>query len=80
MILLLAVAAWMLTMSLVAGLCAAARAGDTQLVHASAPAGRGRMTPAQREPAGRLDIAARANPRSAKPDAAVALQRRGVAA
>jgi hypothetical protein len=41
MILLLVVAAWMLTVSLVAGLCVAARAGDTQLAHKATPAGQG---------------------------------------
>jgi hypothetical protein len=41
MILLLAVAAWMLTVSLVAGLCVAARAGDTQLARSSTPARQG---------------------------------------
>jgi hypothetical protein len=41
MILLLAVAAWMLTVSLVIGLCVAARAGDTQLAHTSTQPGKG---------------------------------------
>jgi hypothetical protein len=93
MILLLVVAAWMLTVSLVAGLCVAARAGDTQLArrptpagrgrvaHGSAPAARGRVASALWQPDGRLNIGARANKRSARPEAAVALHsRRGVAA
>jgi hypothetical protein len=81
MIPLLVIVAWMLTTSLVAGLCVVARAGDTQqLVHASAPAGQGRVTPAPWESATGLKIAARANPRSARPEALVALHGRGVAA
>lgn len=80
MILMLVLAAWMLTVSLVAGLCVAARAGDTQLTHATVPVGQGRIAPAPWDQLGRLDDAARANPRSAKPEAAVALHSRGVAA
>ncbi|MGP0100387.1 MAG: hypothetical protein ACLPUT_02050 [Solirubrobacteraceae bacterium] len=81
MILLLVIAAWILVVSMVAGLCAAARTGDiAQLAHASAPIGWGE-SPAW-EPVEHLEISARANlrpVRSAEPGAAL-LHSDGVAA
>ena len=81
MILLLVIAAWVLVLPLVAGLCAAARAGDlAQLDHASAPIGWGEA-PAW-EPVEHLEISARANLRpvgSAEPGASL-LRSDGVAA
>jgi hypothetical protein len=60
MILMFAVTAWILVLSLVTGLCAAARMGDlAQLV----PAGRGRRQPTGWEPFEHVEISARANPR-----------------
>jgi hypothetical protein len=41
MTVLIILAAWILVVSLVAGLCAAARCGDVQLEHARSPAGLG---------------------------------------
>jgi hypothetical protein len=80
MILLLVVAAWILVLSLVAGLCVAARAGDlAQLAHAPGPAGRERTESAW-EPAEHLEIAARANSRAARQEWAASLRSGGVAA
>jgi hypothetical protein len=62
MILLLVIAAWILVLSLVTGLCAAARAGDLAQL-ATAPAGRGRREVALWEPLEHLEISARANAR-----------------
>lgn len=68
MILLLVIASWILVLSLVTGLCAAARAGDfAQLTHASAAAGWGAAEPLAWETAEHLEIAARANVRLVRP-------------
>jgi hypothetical protein len=62
MILLFVIAAWILVLSVVAGLCAAARAGDlTQLAQASTPAGWGGYGATARGPLEHLEISARAN-------------------
>jgi len=62
MILLLIIAAWILVLSVIAGLCAAARAGDlARLAQASAPAGWERSGAAAREPLEHLEISAHAN-------------------
>jgi hypothetical protein len=80
MILLLVVAAWILVLSLLAGLCAVARAGDlAQLAHAPGPAGRER-TESPWEQSEHLEIAARANSRSARQEWVASLHRDGVAA
>jgi hypothetical protein len=64
MILLLVIAAWILVLSVVAGLCAAARAGDlTQLAQASTSAGWARYGSPARGPLEYLEISARANHR-----------------
>ncbi len=61
MILLLVIAAWILAVPLVAGLCAAARAGDlVQLEHASAPTGWGRVPLPAWEPVEHFEMAAHA--------------------
>jgi hypothetical protein len=68
MIVLLLIAAWIVVLSLVMGLCAAARVGDVaQLTHASAPAGRVHAEPAAWESSGHLEIAVRANVRPVRP-------------
>ncbi len=68
MILLFVIAAWILATSLVAGLCAAARAGDlVQLEHASAPAGWGRVPLPAWESIEHLEIAASAGLRPIRP-------------
>jgi len=67
MILLLVIAAWVLVLSLIVGLCAAARVGDlAQLAHASATGGRGRTESPAWEPFEHMDIAARAPLRPAR--------------
>lgn len=65
MILLLVIAAWMFVLSVVAGLCAAARTGDLAQ-SAPAPAGWRRSGATAREPLEHLEIAARANLRPAR--------------
>jgi len=64
MILLLVLGTWMLVLSMVVGLCAAARTGDAAWL-ASAPAGWGRSL--AWEPVEHPEISARANPGSAHP-------------
>ncbi len=62
MILLPVVAAWVLVLSLVAGLCVAARAGDlAQLAYTPAPAVRGRLDSPVWEPAEQAEVAVHAN-------------------
>ena len=81
MILLLVIAAWLLVLSVLAGLCAAARAGDlAQLAPASA--GWGRSGATAREPREHPEISARANLRPARTaESGASLQRsEGVAA
>jgi hypothetical protein len=84
MILLLVIAAWILVLSLVTGLCAVARAGDSaQPTHAPASAGWGRVQSLAWEPAEHLEIAApRADVRPARPaeSGASLLRSGGVAA
>jgi|GEM_PF-2371143 hypothetical protein len=64
MILLLVIAAWILVLSLVAGLCGAARMGDlAQLAHPSAAGGWASAEPATWEPLVHLEISARASVR-----------------
>jgi hypothetical protein len=60
MILVLAVAAWIFVISLVAGLCVAARAGDLAQL-APAPRRRGHREPTEWEPFERVEIIAQAN-------------------
>lgn len=68
MILLLIVAAWIVMLALVAGLCAAARLGDLDsLTDASVADGWTGPGPLAWEPAEHLEISARANARSAYP-------------
>lgn len=62
MILVFAVAAWILVISLVAGLCAAAHAGDLAQL-APAPAGRGATQPTEWQQFERVEITAHANAR-----------------
>jgi hypothetical protein len=64
MIILLA-AAWIVVLSLVAGLCAAARAGDLQGGHVSPSAGCGRETPDVAGSTQRLEVYTRANAKPA---------------
>lgn len=83
MILLIVIAAWILVLSVVAGLCVTARAGDlTQLAQASAPAGWGRSGSDTREPLEHLEISARANLRPVRTaeSGSSLLRRDGVAA
>jgi hypothetical protein len=80
MIFLIAVAAWIFALSLVAGLCAAARKGDsTRLAPEVAPIARGRS---MWEPGERAEIGVRPGVRAGRPaEAGVpAAQRDGVAA
>jgi hypothetical protein len=68
MILLLVIAAWILALSLVAGLCAAARTGDlAQLTHAPASSGWGRVRPLAWEPAEHQEILVHAEVRTGRP-------------
>ncbi len=80
MILLLVIAAWILVLSVVAGLCAAARAGD--LTQASTPAGWGRRGSTGREALEPLEISASTNLRPVRTaeSSASLLRRDGVAA
>jgi hypothetical protein len=64
MILVLAVTAWIVIVSLATGLCAAARAGDLAQPPA-APAGRGHREPTAWEPSEHVEISAHANVRPA---------------
>jgi hypothetical protein len=83
MILLIVIAAWIFVISVVAGLCAAARVGDlTQVAHASANSGRGRAESPAWEPLEHLEIGARAPLRPVRPaeSGASLLRRDGVAA
>jgi hypothetical protein len=67
MIVLLIIAAWIVVMSLVAGLCAAARVGDVGLLtRASAPTGVGQAPPLAWEPSQHVEISARANVRAGR--------------
>jgi hypothetical protein len=79
MILLLAIAAWILALSLVMGLCAAARTGDiAQLTRAPASSGWGRVRPLAWEPAEHREILAHADVRTARPaESGVPLVRSG---
>ena len=62
MILLLVIASWILVLSLVAGLCGAARVGDlAQLAHTSAAGGWARTEPPTWEPLEHLEISTHAN-------------------
>jgi hypothetical protein len=62
MILLLVIATWILVLSLVVGLCGAARAGDlAQFAHQSAAGGWSRTEPPKWEPLEHLEISAHAN-------------------
>jgi hypothetical protein len=84
MILLLVIATWIIVLSLVGGLCAAARVGDVGLLtRASDPAGSRQAEPRAWVPAGRGEISARANARTvgltAEADASL-LRSGGVAA
>jgi hypothetical protein len=68
MILLLVIAAWILALSLVVGLCAAARAGDlAQLTPASVSSGWARVRSLAWEPAEHREILAHADGRPARP-------------
>lgn len=61
MIILLIIAAWIVVFSLVAGLCAAARVGDAELLtRAYAPTAAGQVQPLAWEPAQHVEIYARA--------------------
>jgi hypothetical protein len=75
MILLLVIAAWIVVLSLIAALCAAARVGDREpLTRANAPTGSGQAEPLVWEPAEHGKIAAHANARavhSAQADASL---------
>jgi hypothetical protein len=67
MILLLVIPAWILVLSMVAGLCAAARAGDQrQLAQPAGSSGWRRASAVMREPHEHLGISARANRRSVR--------------
>ncbi len=83
MILLLVIAAWILVLSLVAGLCAAARVGDNaQLARASATGARRRAESPAWEPLEHLEIAAHTPLRPVRPaeSSASLLHSDGVAA
>jgi hypothetical protein len=68
MILLLVIAAWILVLSLVAGLCGAARVGDlAQVAHSPAASGWARTEPPKWEPLEHREISAHANLRPARP-------------
>jgi hypothetical protein len=83
MILLLVIPAWILVLSMVAGLCVAARAGDQrQLAQPPGSSGWRRASGTTREPHEHLAITARANRRPARVSESGASLRRndGVAA
>jgi hypothetical protein len=82
-ILLLIIAAWIVVLSVIAGLCMAARVGDVELLtRAGVPAGAGRGQSLSWEPVQHVEISLRAGTRttrSAEADASL-LQSDGVAA
>jgi hypothetical protein len=64
-ILLLIIATWIVVFSLVAGLCAAARVGDVELLtRACAPTAAGQAQPLAWEPSQHVEISVRANARA----------------
>ena len=66
MIVVLIIVSWLLVLTLVAGLCAAARAGDVELLtRASAHDQPGELEPIVWEPAVHLEISAHSNTRPA---------------
>jgi hypothetical protein len=79
MILLLVIAAWILALSLVTGLCAAARRGDlAQLTRAPTSTRWGRVRPLAWEQAEHREILAHADVRPARPaESGVPLARSG---
>jgi len=83
MTLLLSVVTWLLVLSLVAGLCVAARTGDiAQLGHEPGPVGQGRTASPLWVPVEQAEIAAHTNlrPVGAAQSGAPLLQSDGVAA
>jgi hypothetical protein len=83
MILLLVIAAWILVLSLVVGLCRTARLGDlAQLAHGAAAGGWARTEAPKWEPLEHREIAAHANLRPVRPaeQGASLLRSDGVAA
>jgi len=80
MILLLIIASWTVVLSLVAGLCVAARVGDLERpTRVYAPVRPGQAEPLAWEPTDDAEISARANAQPVERDA-VLLRSRGVAA
>jgi hypothetical protein len=81
MIFLLIIVAWIVVMSLVTGLCVAARVGDVELLTRARASQPGQAQSLAWEPAQHVEVSARAGARSARAEADSSLfQSGGVAA